>query len=84
MIELNLCGLQQCEAGDSVQVDYDYSFETKNGASTKTDCSNGEICCVPKLTVSPDEVNECEGIPGHTCMTEEVRPNRLIQIKSFL
>ena len=72
--------MQQCGDDDSGN-DFDYySLEVKNGASTKYDCSNGEVCCVPKITRSPDEENECEGITGHTCMTEEVRNYRVTQI----
>ena len=64
--------LQQCGDEDSGN-DFDYySLEVKNGASIKFDCLNGEVCCEPKITKSSDEKNECEGITGHTCMTEEV------------
>ena len=70
--------MQQC-GSDEDEGDFDYySLAVKNGASTKTDCSSGTVCCVPKPGV--EEENGCDDIPGHTCMTEEVKNYRLTLI----
>ena len=70
--------MQQCGDGDSGQDDYDYGdlFAVKNGASTKTDCSNGEVCCVPK---PKPELPKCEDFEGYACTSQDVRLSVTIQ-----
>ena len=77
--------MQQCGTDDSGEIDYGDLFETKNGASTKTDCESGTVCCVPKTIPDIEPVVEenetkCEDIPDHSCITEEVRSFREDQI----
>ena len=76
--------MQQCGSDDSGDLDHSDAFEVKNGASTKTDCASGTVCCEPKPPTKPGTIfenepvvgevkNKCEEISGHSCMTEEVR-----------
>ena len=83
--------MQQCGTDDSGEIDYGDLFETKNGASIKTDCESGTVCCVPEPPKTIPEIEpvvdedetKCEDIPDHSCITEEVRSFRENQI-SFL
>ena len=61
--------MQQCGSDDSGEIDYGDLFEVKNGASNKTDCESGTVCCVPKPKVT--EI-VCTSMENYQCLPSDV------------